>query len=258
VRSELSARRAGANPSSSSSSLEALDGGSSLSSPIETSLKACSTSLLASSSCPTAGSARRRTRAPSSSAPPKQLLRRLLDMKRPFALNRDSYRRLLRTSSCFRLLDAPAALAGTERKGGSSQRRSARAQLYITFQQPYSCFNFNPVPLDSSTPTSTPNHVFRSRVFLVSLSHQPPAQSMLLTRAPVQRFTSTITRQLRLASSHHKFLIVGAGTAGTTVAAQLRRAFDAEGRALGEGEVALVDKAERHHCELLLLLERKW
>ncbi|ORY47103.1 FAD/NAD(P)-binding domain-containing protein [Leucosporidium creatinivorum] len=74
---------------------------------------------------------------------------------------------------------------------------------------------------------------------------------MLLTRTPLSRFTSsTLSRQqIRLASTHHRFLIVGGGTAGTTVAAQLQRAFKSEGRALGEGEVAVVDGAEKHHYQ---------
>lgn len=59
---------------------------------------------------------------------------------------------------------------------------------------------------------------------------------------------------VRYASTHHRILIVGAGTGGTTVASQLRKAFKAEGRPLKDGELALVDKAEKHHCEYLKAL----
>jgi NADH dehydrogenase FAD-containing subunit len=48
----------------------------------------------------------------------------------------------------------------------------------------------------------------------------------------------------------HKFVVVGGGTAGVTVAAQLQRAFAAEGRPLNEGDIAIVEPAKTHHCEL--------
>lgn len=54
---------------------------------------------------------------------------------------------------------------------------------------------------------------------------------------------------VRHAHSHHRILIVGAGTAGVTVAAQLQRAFRGEGRALKEGEIGVVDEAKEHACE---------
>ncbi|GAA5988455.1 hypothetical protein JCM10908_003574 [Rhodotorula pacifica] len=47
-------------------------------------------------------------------------------------------------------------------------------------------------------------------------------------------------------TSSHKFVVVGGGTAGVTVAAQLQRAFAAEGRALNEGDIAIVEPAKTH------------
>lgn len=63
------------------------------------------------------------------------------------------------------------------------------------------------------------------------------------------RFASTS------AGAHHRFLVVGGGTAGVTVAAQLQRAFKAEGRPLNEADIAIIDPAETHHCELKLTVE---
>ncbi|GAA5959895.1 hypothetical protein JCM21900_005997 [Sporobolomyces salmonicolor] len=55
---------------------------------------------------------------------------------------------------------------------------------------------------------------------------------------------------VRYASSGHpKILVVGGGTGGVTVAAQLQRAFKAEGRALGEGDIAIIEPAKTHHYQ---------
>lgn len=65
---------------------------------------------------------------------------------------------------------------------------------------------------------------------------------LLRTPAPARPFA-------RFASTHqHKVVIVGGGTAGVSVAAQLERAFAAEGRALKEGDIAIVEPAQTHHC----------
>ncbi|BGP43989.1 hypothetical protein JCM10449v2_008046 [Rhodotorula kratochvilovae] len=54
----------------------------------------------------------------------------------------------------------------------------------------------------------------------------------------------------RLAStSSHKFVVVGGGTAGVTVAAQLQRAFAAEKRPLSEGDIAIIEPAQTHHYQ---------
>ncbi|GAA5855081.1 hypothetical protein JCM9279_001803 [Rhodotorula babjevae] len=54
----------------------------------------------------------------------------------------------------------------------------------------------------------------------------------------------------RLAStSSHKFVVVGGGTAGVTVAAQLRRAFAAENRPLSEGDIAIIEPTTEHHYQ---------
>lgn len=58
-------------------------------------------------------------------------------------------------------------------------------------------------------------------------------------------------RQCRSAHSKATVCIVGAGTAGVTVAAQLQRAWQAEGRQLAKepGSIAIIDEAKEHHCE---------
>lgn len=58
-------------------------------------------------------------------------------------------------------------------------------------------------------------------------------------------------RQARLAHSKATVCIVGAGTAGVTVATQLQRAWKAEGRQLANepGSIAIIDEAKEHHCE---------
>lgn len=53
------------------------------------------------------------------------------------------------------------------------------------------------------------------------------------------------------AAAHAKFLVVGAGTGGISVAAQLQRAFAAEKRPLKEGDIAIIEPSQVHHCELL-------
>ncbi|KAF9219573.1 FAD/NAD(P)-binding domain-containing protein [Gyrodon lividus] len=50
-------------------------------------------------------------------------------------------------------------------------------------------------------------------------------------------------------SGHHKILVVGGGSGGIAVAAQLRIAFQARGQALGAGDIAIVDPAQSHHYQ---------
>lgn len=54
-------------------------------------------------------------------------------------------------------------------------------------------------------------------------------------------------------TSAHKIVVVGGGTAGVTVAAQLQRAFAAEKRPLNEGDIAIVEPAKTHHCAFVQL-----
>ncbi|CAE6532467.1 unnamed protein product [Rhizoctonia solani] len=57
------------------------------------------------------------------------------------------------------------------------------------------------------------------------------------------RFASTA------AKSHHKVLVVGAGSGGLNVANQIYNRFKKGGQSLGDGDVALVDGAEWHHYQ---------
>ncbi|GAA5831195.1 hypothetical protein JCM5353_006548 [Sporobolomyces roseus] len=52
-----------------------------------------------------------------------------------------------------------------------------------------------------------------------------------------------------LASTHSKIVVVGGGTAGTTVAAQLKRAFYQEGRSLGDNDITIIEPAKTHHYQ---------
>ncbi|SCV67252.1 BQ2448_5898 [Microbotryum intermedium] len=47
----------------------------------------------------------------------------------------------------------------------------------------------------------------------------------------------------------HKIVVVGGGTAGVTVSAQLQRAFKAEGRTINDADIAIVDPAQLHHYQ---------
>jgi NADH dehydrogenase FAD-containing subunit len=58
-----------------------------------------------------------------------------------------------------------------------------------------------------------------------------------------RRFASTATK------SHHKVLVVGAGSGGLSVANQIYNRFKKGGQALNDGDVALVDGAEWHHYQ---------
>ncbi|BGP04017.1 hypothetical protein NBRC10513v2_007758 [Rhodotorula toruloides] len=71
------------------------------------------------------------------------------------------------------------------------------------------------------------------------------------TRPSVLLRTPVSTRPFaRFASTHqHKVVIVGGGTAGVSVAAQLERAFYAENRPLKEGDIAIVEPAQTHHYQ---------
>ncbi|BGP20809.1 hypothetical protein JCM10213_001313 [Rhodosporidiobolus nylandii] len=51
------------------------------------------------------------------------------------------------------------------------------------------------------------------------------------------------------AGQHARFLVVGGGTGGVSVAAQLQRAFAAEKRPLREGDIAIVEPAQQHHYQ---------
>ncbi|CAE6416834.1 unnamed protein product [Rhizoctonia solani] len=58
-----------------------------------------------------------------------------------------------------------------------------------------------------------------------------------------RRFASTT------AKSHHKVLVVGAGSGGLSVANQIYNRFKKGGQSLGDGDVAVVDGAEWHHYQ---------
>ncbi|KIK80173.1 hypothetical protein PAXRUDRAFT_831853 [Paxillus rubicundulus Ve08.2h10] len=60
----------------------------------------------------------------------------------------------------------------------------------------------------------------------------------------VRRYTTSAP-----APSHHKILVVGGGTAGISVAAQIRNAFKAKGQVLGAGDIGIVDPAPYHHYQ---------
>lgn len=89
------------------------------------------------------------------------------------------------------------------------------------------------------------------RFALASPSVEPliRAKAMLAaaTRAP-RAFTPARAFARLASTSSHKFVVVGGGTAGVTVAAQLRRAFAAEKRPLNEGDIAIIEPASEHHC----------
>jgi len=59
-----------------------------------------------------------------------------------------------------------------------------------------------------------------------------------------RRFASTAA-----AKTHHKVLVVGAGSGGLSVANQIYNRFKKGGQALGDGDVAVVDSAEWHHYQ---------
>lgn len=94
------------------------------------------------------------------------------------------------------------------------------------------------------------DHLSQSWITLRSLYL---ANSMSFARASrmTLRQYAPGTLQRRLAHHSARVLIVGGGTAGTTVAAQLQRAWKAEGRELAKehGAIAIIDEAREHHCE---------
>ncbi|KAH8167896.1 hypothetical protein CIB48_g353 [Xylaria polymorpha] len=71
------------------------------------------------------------------------------------------------------------------------------------------------------------------------------AAPRLLARAPgrVQMFTRTYATSIP-AKAHHRIIIVGAGTAGVTVAAQLQRSLELEKK-----DIAILDPARTHHYQ---------
>ncbi|GAA5869930.1 hypothetical protein JCM16303_001844 [Sporobolomyces ruberrimus] len=72
---------------------------------------------------------------------------------------------------------------------------------------------------------------------------------MFATRTSRVIKARSIATSIRHASTHSKILVVGGGTAGTTVAAQLKRAFYQEGRALGDKDITIVEPAKTHHYQ---------
>lgn len=72
------------------------------------------------------------------------------------------------------------------------------------------------------------------------------AAPRLLARAPgrVQMFTRTYATSIP-AKAHHRIIIVGAGTAGVTVAAQLQRSLELEKK-----DIAILDPARTHHYQV--------
>ncbi|GAA6063321.1 hypothetical protein JCM10212_005489 [Sporobolomyces blumeae] len=72
---------------------------------------------------------------------------------------------------------------------------------------------------------------------------------MFATRAARLPPARSIATTIRHASTHSKIVVVGGGTAGTTVAAQLLRAFRADGRALGDKDIHIVEPAKTHHYQ---------
>ena len=52
------------------------------------------------------------------------------------------------------------------------------------------------------------------------------------------------------ARPHHKVVIVGAGTAGVTAAAQFRRSSEASRWLTGKNDIAIIDPAQTHHYQV--------
>ncbi|KAK4056073.1 hypothetical protein OIO90_002804 [Microbotryomycetes sp. JL221] len=77
------------------------------------------------------------------------------------------------------------------------------------------------------------------------------AHGVIYELKQAKRFASTTTTTTTTTTPQHKhkIVIVGAGTGGTTVSAQLLRAFKSEGRPLNKHDIAIVDPAQRHHYQ---------
>jgi hypothetical protein len=76
-----------------------------------------------------------------------------------------------------------------------------------------------------------------------NLLHSSMFSSSLLARAQARR------PAFGFRGLHFKVVFVGGGTGSVTVAAQLQRAFAIEKRALGPGDLAIVEGARKHYCE---------
>ncbi|GAA5851813.1 hypothetical protein JCM8547_000064 [Rhodosporidiobolus lusitaniae] len=73
---------------------------------------------------------------------------------------------------------------------------------------------------------------------------------MLAARSSTVQATRAFARAASTSAGQHaKFLIVGGGTGGVSVAAQLQRAFAAEKRPLKDGDIAIVEPAQTHHYQ---------
>jgi NADH dehydrogenase FAD-containing subunit len=101
--------------------------------------------------------------------------------------------------------------------------------------------------------TNLPNLNYFSPLPVVRFSSfrlsYPSPHTMLAVRTPLG---SAVRSYATHASGQHaKFLVVGGGSAGVAVAAQLQRAFAAEKRPLREGDLAIIEPASEHHCEFV-------
>lgn len=61
--------------------------------------------------------------------------------------------------------------------------------------------------------------------------------------------TASAATPSALSSGHHKILIIGGGSAGISLASQLRATFASEGQQLADGDVAIVDGSREHHFQ---------
>lgn len=68
-----------------------------------------------------------------------------------------------------------------------------------------------------------------------------------LARAPIRGLTRTYATIP--AKAHHRVVVVGGGTAGVTVAAQLQRTPEFENK-----DIAILDPAQTHHYQVSSLI----
>lgn len=71
----------------------------------------------------------------------------------------------------------------------------------------------------------------------------------LLARAPIRRIARTYATSIP-AKAHHRVVVVGGGTAGVTVAAQLQRNTQFENK-----DIAILDPAQTHHYQVRVLFD---
>lgn len=69
-------------------------------------------------------------------------------------------------------------------------------------------------------------------------------RSTQLARGGARAFSASA-----LVEAHHKIVVVGQGSAGVAVTAQLKRAFAGEKRPLSQEDVAVIEPAKDHHCK---------